>query len=205
MAWALSLGILALLAAPAWAAEGGPEAPLERVVFLGDSLTYWGGAFMGERAGVEVFNLGKPGDSTARIWSRLDQAVELRPTRIFLQGGINDLGRGDSAADVRDVHEKIWAEIKERLPGARLYVCSLIPIRESFFSNKSPRFTNAYIKAVNGLLAKSAQEAKVAYVDLFTPLLGPDGQLPSQLTYDGVHLRPMAYKIWAETLRPYLP
>jgi lysophospholipase L1-like esterase len=193
------MGVLALFAAPACAAER------EVVVFLGDSLTFGGGTFFKPPEGVAVYNLGVPSDTTMGVWARLSEALAKKPTRIFLQVGINDLGQGIKGEDVAKTHLKIWREIRENLPEARLYVISLLPVREASFVRLPPGLRNAYIRGVNRRLAKAAEGEGLTFIDLFSPLQDPEGQLQAGLTFDGVHLTAKAYKIWRAVISPYLP
>jgi lysophospholipase L1-like esterase len=200
MAWVFSLlGLLTFLAPLAWA--GG-----EVIVTLGDSLTAGGGQWEGARAGALVRNLGVPADTTADVWIRLDEAVAKNPDYLFLQVGINDLGLGIAVEDIVKNHQRIWAELREKAPQTQVFVCSLSPIRERFFSSqRGSRLQNANIRRVNQELAQAAKAEGLVFIDLFSPLLGPDGQLPGFLTFDGVHLRPRAYEIWVEVIKKYLP
>jgi lysophospholipase L1-like esterase len=198
-AWVFSLvAIITLWGASALSAG-------ETIVLLGDSLTAGGGQFVQKVVMDKVFNLGVVGDTTMSLWARLDEVVEKNPQIIYLQVGINDLGQNFTVEEIVKRHRRIWAELKEKLPEVKLYVCSLIPIREPSFDVRPHRLTNAYIRALNTQLAKAAHGQNLDFIDLFTPLLGPDGQLPQAFTFDGVHLTSLAYAVWLETLKPYLP
>ncbi|MDR1871927.1 MAG: GDSL-type esterase/lipase family protein [Deltaproteobacteria bacterium] len=197
-AFSLALFLMTLVVSPAIGYG-------ETLVLLGDSLTFGGDKFVQIATKAKVFNLGVVGDTTMSLWGRLDEVVKLNPDRIYLQVGINDLGNNFSAEDIVQRHERIWAELTEKIPKVKIYVCSLIPVRESYFSHRPHRLSNAYIRVVNTELAKAAGKKGLPFIDLFTPLVGPDGELPQALTYDGVHITPLAYQVWLATLKPYLP
>jgi lysophospholipase L1-like esterase len=202
VAWVISLVALSFLVA----ATPGVAATKEVVVFLGDSLTQGGGDFGQDHSALAIYNFGVSGDTTMGIWNRLDEVVATWPTQIYLQAGINDLGQGVSGQTIVKYHQKIWAELRRRVPEAKLFVISLLPINEAFFSQRSSKWLkNANIQRVNRLLAESVKEAGLPYIDLYWPLLGPDGQLPNQFTFDGVHLTAPAYQIWRGILKAYLP
>ncbi|MDR1084520.1 MAG: GDSL-type esterase/lipase family protein [Deltaproteobacteria bacterium] len=174
------------------------------IVMLGDSLTA-GGRWRQLRQGAEIYNMGVPGDTTSGLWSRVDEALEKKPDFIFLQIGINDLGQGRSAGEIVEQSVLIWQEIKEKAPRVGLFVCSLIPVRESYFSNPPRKLKNSYIREVNRQLSEAARKEGVTFIDLFFPLLGSDSELPAALTFDGVHLQAPAYNVWLKTIRPFLP
>jgi lysophospholipase L1-like esterase len=199
-AWGFRLlGLLTLLASsPAWAGE-------EVIVMLGDSLTAGGGSWSRLRPGAVVYNLGVPADTTMGVWARLSEVVARKPDYIFLQVGINELGQGLKIKEIVAGHERIWSELREKLPEAKVFVCSLIPIRESRLSYRPHRLRNVNIMAINRQLAQAAEKAGLQFINLYLPLLGPDGELPDNLTFDGVHLQPQAYEVWLLAIKSYLP
>ena len=43
------------------------------------------------------------------------------------------------------------------------------------------------------------------FIDVFTPMLGPDGEPRKELLVsDGLHLNAAGYKLWASIIGPYL-
>lgn len=171
------------------------------IVMLGDSLTAghaWDRAF----PGLTVVNLGQNGDTCAGVWCRLDDAVETHPDRIFLQIGINDFLQGAAPEEIVAGHLRIWKELAEKAPRARLVVQSLTPYMEEALPGLPP---NLDIMDANLLLAEKAAERGLTLIDLFTPLADEDYQLRLEYTSDGLHLTPEAYRIWEERLRPFLP
>ncbi|MDR1395807.1 MAG: GDSL-type esterase/lipase family protein [Deltaproteobacteria bacterium] len=175
------------------------------IVMLGDSLTAGGGLWTELYPGAVIYNLGIPADTTMGIWNRLDEVLEKRPEYIFLQIGINDLGQGRSKEEIGEVSRKIWQELKRELPQTKLYVGSLLPVRESLFTWGLHRLQNSYISQVNFYLANLAEEENLILIDLFHPFLDSQGELAAHLTTDGVHLTAEAYKIWRKVLKPFLP
>ena len=55
----------------------------------------------------------------------------------------------------------------------------------------------------NQIITRIAGEKGMIYIDLFS-LYCIDGQLPDELTNDGIHLLPKAYDRWAEAIREYV-
>ena len=208
---ALKAGLL-LLALAAWvsggsveaAGKGGEEGEMsgqrELTVFLGDSLTAgqdWNRALPGR----ETANLGISGDTCAGVWSRLDEAAALKPTRIFLQIGINDFLRGASSKEILKGHRRIWDELAALRPETRLYVVALLPYVEAALPGLPP---NLEIVRLNQALAAEADRRGLVFIDLFRALSDEDHQLRLEYTSDGLHLTPQAYQVWTEALRPHL-
>ena len=47
--------------------------------------------------------------------------------------------------------------------------------------------------------------SKLDFIDIWTPMLGPDGKPIADLfVKDGLHLNQKGYQLWADTIRPYL-
>jgi lysophospholipase L1-like esterase len=174
------------------------------IVMFGDSLTA-GGQWKQLKPGAKIYNMGVPGDTTLGLRSRVDEALEKKPDLIFLQIGINDLGQGRNAREIVEQSALIWQEIGEKAPWVELFVCSLIPVRESYFSKLPHKLKNSYIREVNRQLLEAARKQDVTFIDLFFPLLGADLELPAALTFDGVHLQAPAYDVWLKAIRPFLP
>ena len=167
-------------------------------VFLGDSLTAghdWARAFP------PAVNLGIGGDTCAGVWGRLGEVVDLGPAEIFLQIGINDFLRGASPEDILEGHLRIWDELAARRPEAHLRIISMLPYLEAALPGLQP---NLEIIRLNAALAEEAGRRGLVFIDLFRDLADEDKQLRLDYTSDGVHLTPLAYKVWAERLRAFI-
>lgn len=168
------------------------------IVMLGDSLTAghdWPRAF----PEVKVHNLGLGGDTWAGVWGRLDEAVGLNPAQIFLMIGINDLLRGARPEEIVSGHQRLWAELAEKIPSAALRVQSLLPYLEAALPGLPP---NEDIIWINAQLAEAAGARGLVFIDLFSPLADADRQLGLEYTTDGLHLTGAAYAVWSGLIRP---
>ena len=169
-----------------------------KVVMLGDSLTA-GCDWQARLTEAEVVNQGVCGDSTWSVIARLDQVAAARPDLIFLQLGINDFGKKPSPEGILERHQKIWRELREKLPEAELYVVSLLPVS----ARRYPRWGEPVVR-LNDLLRAAAGESGLTYIDVYSQLSDQDGNLVKDFTYDGLHLLPPAYDRWLETVKPYI-
>jgi lysophospholipase L1-like esterase len=145
--------------------------------------------------------LGIGGDTCAGVWSRLDEVVDLGPAEIFLQIGINDFLRGATPEEILEGHLRIWDELADRLPTARLRIISMLPYLEAALPGLQP---NIELIQINAALAEEAGLRGLAFIDLFRDLADEDKQLGLDFTSDGVHLTPLGYKVWAERLRTFI-
>ncbi|MDR2388143.1 MAG: GDSL-type esterase/lipase family protein [Deltaproteobacteria bacterium] len=223
LVWIFFCPLLFFLA-PAWAQavkaqEGQPQAkpeltsaaleepsgqvsPPRTIVMLGDSLTA-GGQWQALDQEATIINEGITGDGYAQILARLDQTISAKPDLVFLQVGINDLGHVREISQIIDGHRAIWEKLKSALPNVRIIVCSLTPINERMHKRSKPG-VNQLIRNINKLLAAKAAEEELDFIDLYTPLTGPDQGLLKSLTFDGLHLTKAGHQIWLNQLLTYL-
>jgi lysophospholipase L1-like esterase len=182
------------------------------LLFLGDSLTFgfdWASAL----PDFTVCNFGVNGDTTDGVLARLNDVAAVKPDRIFLQIGINDLlsefawlgnHESQSKANLYVVlrnHTQIWEYFAENLPGSTLHVCSLLPVTRSF----DPQGTlNNDVRALNTMLEKMTASRGLPHINLYKALCDEGGALREDCSEDGVHLLWSGYQIWLETLKPFI-
>lgn len=100
----------------------------DSIVFLGDSMTdngNWKDLFPYEH----VINMGIGGDTTLGIINRLPQVVSLKPQKIFLMVGTNDLCYNRSIPETLANYDYILTQLQEQLPDTELYVESVLPLQ----------------------------------------------------------------------------
>ncbi len=163
------------------------------VVMLGDSLTEgndWQAAF----PNVQVANRGIDGDSTQGMLKRLDTVLDLKPKKVFVMAGINDLSW--YRRPVREIFQR-YTKMIDALGqgGATVYVQSTLKVGPVF-----PRQTNAAVADLNDQLRAYCDQGHCRYIDL-NPVLAPKGTLGQDYTYDQLHLNAAGYEKWAQAIR----
>jgi hypothetical protein len=58
-----------------------------------------------------------------------------------------------------------------------------------------------HVLSVNKLLQANAAIGKYTYVDIFHLFVDAEGRLKSELSYEGLHLKPPAFDIWVAYLK----
>jgi lysophospholipase L1-like esterase len=172
------------------------------VVMLGDSLTDRGEWW--ELLERPVANRGIAGDTIAGVAARLDDVVALAPRAVFVLIGVNDLLEGAAPEAMAERHARLIAELRRRLPRARIVVESLLPIREALVALDEPLASAAVVRA-NQLCRLGALSAGADWLDLTPVLADAAGELDARYSSDGLHLSAAGYRAWAAALRPYLP
>jgi len=162
------------------------------LVFLGDSLTMrhnW--------SDFRASNMGIDGDTTAGVLSRMHLASGAKT--IVLMIGVNDILNQIPLNVIQRNYTKI---LKNFSPEQRIYVLSLLPVIDA----KETKSINQKIRTLNRWLASEVKKESLSYIDLYPDFLDKNNQgLKENLTTDGIHLTPQAYKVWSKILQTKLP
>ncbi|MGE0607958.1 MAG: amidohydrolase family protein [Pirellulales bacterium] len=209
------LPLLLLLAAPAFAAEepnrfenevarfeeqdlAAPPQP-DGVLFVGSSsIRRWN---LNESFPNEGFlNRGFGGSQMSDAIHFADRIITpYRPRVVVLYEGDNDLAAGKTPEQIAADFKTLCKAIHKQSPTSRLICIGIKP---------SPlRWALAeQAKAANELIQRYCQhDSRLAYLDIFSPMLGDDGQpRPDLYAEDRLHLSPAGYALWTEHLRPLL-
>lgn len=184
----------------AFAAEDAKRLPApEAVVFVGSSsIRLWDGL---EKAfGGNVIKRGFGGSRLADCLENLDRLVlRYAPRRVVVYAGDNDLAEGRSAEAVVADFKAFAERVHERLPGARIAFISVKPSPARKALLEEARAVNAAVRDY------SRKEKFVDFVDVFTAMLGPDGEPRAELyRSDALHLNDAGYALWRSLLLPHL-
>ena len=176
------------------------------IVMLGNSLT--AGADWGELLGrSNVATRGITSDILEGFNARLNTVFKLKPKIVFIMGGLNDIYAWIPI-------EQIYKEYIQILTG--LKVRGIIPVIElTTYAAKNyakewggtPQVNagrNREVDKLNKLLVDYAQQNNIEVINLLPSIVGRDGYLKPELTWDGVHFNAAAYKIWAREVENIL-
>ena len=168
------------------------------VVFFGNSITR-GGSFQKYFPNVKTCNLGYPGDNMDGMMFRVEQIKAVKPEKVFVMAGINGL-----QVQTNDVFESKYQRmvdsIKSKVPDAEIYLQSILPVNHNMMKGVAG---SEKIEQANDIIKTIAQYSSCVYIDLWA-LYEKDGEMPKELTRDGVHLKPEAYERWMEEIRKYI-
>lgn len=155
-----------------------------------------------------VYNRGLAGDTIDGQLKRMDSTFwDLAPSKVFINIGSNDISAKDYKREILfEKYSEVLQQIKTNLPHTIVYILAYYPVNRSdkFQTEHFRARTNQEISIVNAKLPSLANFFGYNFIDLFTPLLGQDGNLPAEITDDGMHLKPQGYKTVLEILLPYL-
>ena len=129
----------------------------------------------------------------------IPQLIQKQYAKIYIELGINELG-GDSDSFIQS-YGKMIDTIRAAEPDADIYILSILPVSKD--KSAEGQFTIERVKACNEKLYALATEKECYYMDVYSALLGSDGYLPADETWDGVHLTPDTYAIWENYMRTH--
>ena len=170
------------------------------VVFFGNSITERGP--WDELIGVKykVGNRGIGGDNTFGMKDRIDDVVSMKPKKIFLMMGINDVGRGIDPSLTLKNYEEIITIIKTKSPSTKIYVQSVLPMNEALLKYDYLKGKEHKVRALGDQVKALADKYKLTYVDVKS-VLADDYVLKEAFTSDGIHLNTDAYIAWVKYLK----
>lgn len=173
------------------------------IVFLGNSIT--DGAEWYELLGNKrIRNRGISADVTEGILLRLDAITKLKPAKVFIMIGVNDLSRNMTVDEITANYRTILERIKTESPKTKVYVESVLPVNPATGMALNHTNKTELIMELNGKLKELATEFGHTYIDLFSIMADANNHLPRKYSIDGLHLTYEAYRVWTEAIRPYV-
>ena len=175
-----------------------------QIVFIGDSIT---AGYNLKRnysdLSLEVYNRGISGDTSDWILARMQVSVlDIKPSKIVLMIGTNDINGGKSPEEIAKNYENILSMIALNLPDAEVFCVSVIPQNTKFSENAAEN--NLLIQKTNEKIRGLVQEYGYEYVNLYDELVDTDGLLKRGYSTDGLHLGRKGYEVWTRVMKPFL-
>jgi lysophospholipase L1-like esterase len=169
------------------------------IVFVGSSsIRFW--KLDKSFPGMDYINRGFGGSQLADSVHFLPRIVlPYEPRTVVLYAGDNDLAAGKTPEQVAADFKEFVQAIHSKLPKTRIvFVCIKPSLARWKLIDK--------IRNTNELIADFCKsDNRLVYVDVATPMLGPDGKPQRELFLgDGLHLNDTGYGLWAKLLKPHL-
>jgi lysophospholipase L1-like esterase len=171
------------------------------VLFVGSSSIVRWATLEQDMAGVRVLNRGFGGSRISDVLRYADRVIlPYRASHILVYAGDNDLSGGRRTAD--EVYAD-FAALVERIHAAQPAVpitwISIKPSPSRWDVADEMRRANAMVKALVD------SDDRLHYLDVWTPMIGPDGMPPEELfVEDMLHMTPAGYEIWTAVVAPHV-
>ncbi|MBE0666735.1 MAG: sialate O-acetylesterase [Bacteroidales bacterium] len=170
------------------------------IIFLGNSIT--DGCEWFELLGnKKCLNRGISGDVTDGVLLRLPSVTRVKPAKIFLLIGINDLARGKSVEQITATYRLILDRIKSETPATKVFLESVLPVNYETVRIASLKDKTGLITELNSNIKGLAAEYGYTYVDLFTLMADSNNNLPRKYSLDGLRLSYGGYRLWADAIK----
>ena len=170
-----------------------------RIIMLGNSITAeceWAELLENPN----ILNRGIIGDGTSDILNRLDEVIAMKPKKIFLLIGVNDL-LFLPLSKISENYEKIVNRLILELPNTKLYLESVLPIHNSFRRNG---IKNEDIDILNKNIEQIAQKHGQVFINLNEKFKNTEGGLNPEYSIDGIHLNGKGYLLFKKIILPYI-
>ncbi len=180
------------------AADRANPPPSNAVLFVGSSTIRLWPHLQEDFPETTVLQRGFGGASFPDVLHYMDRIViPYHPRKIVLYCGDNDLGNGRSPGQViRDFREFV-TRVRAALPDTPVVFLAIKPSPLRWPIVNSMRAVNARVRAM------ADEDPLIEYVDVFTPMLGRDGQPRNDLyEEDGLHVNAAGYALWKDILQP---
>jgi|HubBroStandDraft_1064217.scaffolds.fasta_scaffold57230_3 lysophospholipase L1-like esterase len=172
------------------------------IVILGNSITEFGDwkRLLKDSGAV---NRGIAGDNTFGMLDRLAGVIELRPRKLIVEAGINDIGQGVPIGMIAGNIASIVEYVRVKSPGTRVYVVSVLPTndhaRQDYpeIAGKNEVATQLDLK-----LREGAAKYEYTYVDLASEVTAGSGNLDERYSKpDGLHLNEAGYDVLVRLIK----
>jgi len=133
--------------------------------------------------------------------SVLEVLAQKQYEKIYLCLGVNELGYGNPDGYAKTYGEVI-DQIRQLEPNATVYVQTIIPVNaeECKSHGQFDYVNNEMIGRYNTALVRMTAEKKVLLIDAAEALTDSNGELPAEISADGVHFQKKGYTIWRDYL-----
>lgn len=125
--------------------------------------------------------------------------IPYKPKTIVFYAGDNDLAQKITPEELAADFKAFVSKVRAALPETKILFLAVKP------SVKRASLMATQVKA-NGLIKEAAASDKYTeFVDVYTPMLGADGQPRADLFIaDGLHMNEQGYAVWVKALQPHL-
>ena len=173
--------------------------PANPIVFAGSSsIRLWNTA---QRfAGLPIVNRGFGGSQMTDVNQYVKETViRYSPRIVVLYAGDNDINAGRTADQVFAEYETFARAVLDADSTTDIVFLPIKPSLQRWALWPVMRALNERVRAY----AKASTH--LHYVDLATPMLGPDAKpRPDLFIEDGLHMTPAGYDVWSTGLKPLL-
>jgi len=175
-------------------------APNTAKVFIGDSITE-GFDLRRHLNDSTTVNMGIGGDFTSGVLKRIDIAAKLKPAKIFVMIGINDILKDIDQSRIENNYSQIISYVKEHCSETKIYIQSNLPTTAMGGNDESNLKYADRVQNLNIFLQGLCTANGITFVNLYPYFEIPGMKINPECAYDGLHLSDNGYKVWSELIK----
>ena len=181
-------------------ADSAQRPPTKSILFVGSSSIRMWETLAHDFPDLPVINRGFGGSELHDVVHYADRIVlPYKPRVIVVYAGDNDLANGRQPEQVASDFRRLARTVHRTLPRTRIVFVSVKPSPSRWNLADKMRATNTLVRRY------VKTDKRLAYADVFTPMLGSDGRPRRELFRDdSLHMTPAGYELWTSVIRPYL-
>lgn len=171
------------------------------IVFLGDSITHegsWEEYFLECR----TVNRGINGDTVQGVIDRLPDVLALKPRKLFLLIGVNDLNNHQPIEKLKTTYEALFDKLNTDAPNTKIFLQSILPVKDKLHFGLGAK--NKDILVVNSFLKDQAAARGFTFIDTHSLFANEQGVLRPELSNDGLHLCGQGYARWRDAISEFV-
>jgi lysophospholipase L1-like esterase len=170
-----------------------------KIIFFGNSLIeMWDVNYYFNDS--TILNCGITGDFSEGLLKRCGTIINLKPEKLFIEIGINDIIEKIPLGEICNNYEQLITCIQHESPQTKIYIQSNLPLiinRPSLLTNDDD--VNSQVLKQNENLKLLAKKYNCVYVDIYSEMI-KEKDRASLFIWDGLHLTPKAYLIWQKVI-----
>lgn len=159
-----------------------------------------------------IYNRGVGGFTTTLMSEYMDIMVyELKPSKVFLNIGTNDLNAADYTKEaLMERCEWIVRQIQKHLPECKIYYMAYYPVNGEYdFGDENMKQalkvrTNDRIREANAGLEQLASRNNIKFINVNKNLSDSAGNLKQEYSIEGMHIYPNGYQAIFEDIMKYV-
>ena len=180
---------------------------METALFIGDSRTVGIKEYSGLKepdyfatVGLSLYGIHKEKADVSSVGkvTLTELLNQKRYDKIYIMLGINEAG--DRPETITKRLNDLIGLIQEKQPGTVVFIMANIHVSQSY-QDKKPVFSTANMSKINSSMATLANNQDIFYLDANFMFVDELGNLDSNKTGDGAHLKAIYYKPWVEWIK----
>ena len=177
---------------------GFPVKDINRVVFMGNSITEWWGPYWNLYFDEKPYiNRGIAGQTTAQMLIRFKpDVVNLKPKAVVILAGINDITGMTGPTTNAMIEDNISSMVEiAQANDIKVILSSVLPCYS--IVGRPDLHPADRVVELNEWIKKYSEDKDCIYLNYFTPLANENNGLKKEFTKDGVHPNKEGYDIMA--------